>query len=292
MIETALTILQPVGERIAAEIKVLAIVGVVFSVIAVIAHRGRDGRGQWWRKPELATDFAYALMLPVIGSYMRLAFLTTGVFLIAQAAGWTQVPSVTDYLDKGLGALSGLSFWWQVAVYLVLSDVMLYWTHRIFHGDGLWRYHAIHHAPEDLDWTSAYRFHPVNIVMHSVLVDSLLLLAGISPQVMIFLVPFNVFMSALVHADLDWDFGPFRGVLASPVFHRWHHTMPEEGGNMNFAPTFPVVDMIFGTYYMPKDRLPAVFGVDDPHFPKRLDQQLAYPFQKPKPADTGLTPAE
>ena len=40
----------------------------------------------------------------------------------------------------------------------------------------------------------------------------------------------RVFMSAFVHANLNWTLGPFRYVLASPVFHRWHHTALERGG--------------------------------------------------------------
>jgi sterol desaturase/sphingolipid hydroxylase (fatty acid hydroxylase superfamily) len=28
-------------------------------------------------------------------------------------------------------------------------------------------------------------------------------------------------------------------VIATPVFHRWHHTTAERGGEKNFAATFP-----------------------------------------------------
>ena len=52
---------------------------------------------------------------------------------------------------------------------------------------------------------------------------------GISPEVFIFLAPFNVWHSALVHANLNWSFGPLKYVLASPVSHRWHHTDMERG---------------------------------------------------------------
>ena len=163
--------------------------------------------------------------------------------------------------------------------YLVLADLIMYWTHRAFHTMSLWRYHAIHHAPEHLDWTSATRFHPVNIFFHSVLADAVLLLLGIAPETLIFVAPFNVAMSAFVHANLDWTLGPFRYVIAGPVFHRWHHTDYRRGGNMNFAPTFPVFDLLFGTFYMPKGELPDRFGVHDKQFPTGFLGQLAYPFR-------------
>ena len=95
-------------------------------------------------------------------------------------------------------------------------------------------------------------------------------MAGISPNVMLWLGPFNIFHSAFVHANLNWTLGPFRYVIATPVFHRWHHTSPEEGGNTNFAGTFPLWDILFGTFRMPENRLPDHYGVDDQSsFPRR-----------------------
>jgi len=46
-------------------------------------------------------------------------------------------------------------------------DFMLYWLHRMYHGGGFWKYHAIHHSSEDLEWISAARFHPVNLFLGS-----------------------------------------------------------------------------------------------------------------------------
>jgi sterol desaturase/sphingolipid hydroxylase (fatty acid hydroxylase superfamily) len=160
--------------------------------------------------------------------------------------------------------------------------VMMYWSHRIFHGERLWRYHAIHHSPEHLDWISAFRFHPVNTIFHTMLADVVMLLAGIPPSVLIMLAPFQLFMSGFVHADVDWDLGPLKYVIASPVFHRWHHTDVARGGERNFAPTFPIIDIIFGTFYMPEGEVPNDFGVDDPDFPRNIEQQMLYPFREPK----------
>jgi sterol desaturase/sphingolipid hydroxylase (fatty acid hydroxylase superfamily) len=67
-------------------------------------------------------------------------------------------------------------------------------------------------------------------------------------------------------------------VLASPVFHRWHHTALERGGSRNFAGTFPIWDILFGTFYMPKNALPGAYGIDDEGFPDSFGAQLLYPF--------------
>ena len=141
------------------------------------------------------------------------------------------------------------------------------------HGAVLWKYHAVHHSSEELDWISAARFHPVNLFLVGSLVDVALLLAGISPNVMLWLGPFTTAHSAFVHANLKWTLGPFKYVLASPVFHRWHHTALETRRNKNFAGTFPVLDLLFGTFYMPKNVLPDAYGIDDRRFPGKLRQR-------------------
>ena len=69
-------------------------------------------------------------------------------------------------------------------------------------------------------------------------------------------------------------------MLATPVFHRWHHTSLEQGGNTNFAGTFPLWDILFGTFRMPENQLPEAYGIDDQAFPSEIAGQLAYPFRQ------------
>ncbi len=112
------------------------------------------------------------------------------------------------------------------------------------------------------------------------LVDVALLLAGISPNVMLWVGPFTTAHSAFVHANLNWTLGPFKYLLAGPVFHRWHHTAAERGGSKNFAGTFPVLDLLFGTFYMPKSKLPDAYGIEDKSFPNDFGSQIVYPFTR------------
>jgi sterol desaturase/sphingolipid hydroxylase (fatty acid hydroxylase superfamily) len=55
--------------------------------------------------------------------------------------------------------------------------------------------------------------------------------------------------------------------------------MLEEGGNTNFAGTFPIWDLMFGTFRMPQNRLPENYGADDKEIPNEIVGQLAYPFR-------------
>lgn len=164
----------------------------------------------------------------------------------------------------------------QALAVLLIMDVIQYWLHRAFHRRALWPFHAIHHSAVDLDWTTTFRVHPVNFAIYSAGALALTQLIGFSPAAYLIIGPFNLVVGALVHANLDWTFGPFRYAVASPVFHRWHHVRDPEVHDRNFAPTFPVLDLLFGTFYMPRDRLPEDYGVDG--VPAHFLAQLIYPF--------------
>jgi sterol desaturase/sphingolipid hydroxylase (fatty acid hydroxylase superfamily) len=269
-------VVEMLGQTIAKVVPVTIVLALVFTVLA---HFWACNPGKpWWRKRELVTDICYWFFVPLFARVFRIGLLVVGAgffFNIHDA------DELIAFYDNGHGPLSALPLPVQAILFLVLGDFMLYWLHRMFHGGGFWKYHAIHHSSEDLDWISAARFHPVNLVLGTIGVDVVLLLAGLSPNAMILLAPFNIFHSAFVHANLNWTLGPFRYVLATPVFHRWHHTSPEEGGNSNFAGTFPLWDLLFGTWYMPAGRLPDNYGiVEQASFPNEITGQLAYPFKR------------
>lgn len=285
MFETIIDLVQVMAATIMKVLPMTIGLALIFTVLNQFwaCNPGKP----WWRKRELVTDIVYWFAIPLIARFLRIGGLIIGAALIFNVQGDA---AVTAFFDNGHGPLAQLPLWGQAILFLILADIPMYWLHRIFHGPTLWRYHAIHHSSVELDWISAGRFHPINIVFGSVAVDIALLLAGFSPQMMIWAGPFRIFHSAFVHANLNWTLGPFQYVIASPVFHRWHHTGLADGGNTNFSSSFPIWDILFGTFYMPKDRLPADYGADDPALPEGFVAQLAYPLRQ-RPQKT-LEPAE
>jgi sterol desaturase/sphingolipid hydroxylase (fatty acid hydroxylase superfamily) len=231
----------------------------------------------WWRKRELITDVLYWFLIPLMARFVRIGLLVLGAALVFDIHG---TEPLISFYENGHGPLSALPLWAQVIVFLIASDFLMYWIHRVFHGRHMWKYHAVHHSSEELEWISAARFHPVNIFLGTVAVDVTLLLAGISPEVMVVVGPFTIAYSAFVHANLDWTLGPLKYVLASPVFHRWHHTAADQGGDKNFSSTFPVFDLMFGTFYMPDKVLPEAYGIDDKEFPASFGAQMMHPFRR------------
>lgn len=262
------------GETIEKVVPVTIVLAIVFSVLC---HFWACNPGKpWWRKKELATDMVYWFFVPVFARVLRIGLLVLGAGVIFKIH---DADELIAFYDNGHGPLAQLPLWLQGILFLVLSDFMLYWSHRLFHGGEFWKYHAVHHSSEEIEWISAARFHPVNLILGTIAADVILLMAGISPNVMIWVGPFTTFHSAFVHANLNWTLGPFKYVLASPVFHRWHHTPIEDGGNTNFAGTFPVWDLLFGTFRMPEGRIPDHYGEDEADMPGEVIGQLAFPFR-------------
>ncbi len=253
----------------------LAGAAVVFAVLSRISPCNA-GRG-WWRKRGLLTDLGYWLLIPILARYARIGF--TVLFTVA-LLGLTSGEAIAGFYAHGHGPLAALPLWAQIALYLLVSDFLLYWIHRAFHGTALWKFHAVHHSSQDLEWISAARFHPINIIFGTTLVDVLALVAGIKPDVFFFLMPFTTLSSVFVHANLDWTLGPLKYVLVSPVFHRWHHTLPGEGGNRNFATNFAFFDLLFGTFHLPAGRLPQRYGIVERDMPEGLGMQVLYPLMR------------
>jgi sterol desaturase/sphingolipid hydroxylase (fatty acid hydroxylase superfamily) len=230
----------------------------------------------WWHKRDLITDLCYWFFIPVITRYLRIGMLIVGAALLFHI---TTADGLIAFYDNGHGPLAALPLVAQMIIFLVGVDIILYWTHRLFHGQPtMWKYHAVHHSSEELEWISAARFHPVNLFLGSVAADVIMLLVGISPNVLVVLGPLTIAHSAFVHANLDWTLGPFKYVIATPVFHRWHHTAADRGGEKNFAATFPILDVLFGTFYMPKGELPDDYGIAERKFPSSFTGQLVHPF--------------
>lgn len=265
----AYALLDGFGHTLGRILPYLIGMGMIFTLLTWLSpgHKGKP----WWKKRGLVTDISYWLFIPLVQRYARIGLT---VLFAAYLLGIDTADGLLKFFGQGHGPLSRLPFWVQFSLYLVTSEFCLYWIHRAFHGKNLWRFHTIHHASEDVEWISAARFHPVNILLGTALVDVAALMAGITPDIFIVLGPFATISSVFVHANLDWTLGPFKYVFASPVFHRWHHARGH--GNTNFAGTFSLFDVMFGTFYMPEGALPENFGIDE-EIPTSFAMQLLYP---------------
>lgn len=191
---------------------------------------------------------------------------------VTMTAGWLVPASVR-------AAVQAQPYWLQIVEVVVLADSGVYFAHRAFHAvPWLWRFHAIHHSTEELDWLSTWRVHPLDQIVTRGLALLPVFALGFSDFAIGAYVMLYGWQSVLNHSNLRINFGPLRWLLASPEFHHWHHSQDSEARDKNFAATLPLLDIVFGTLHMPRDQTPSKFGLDQ-SIPATYPAQLIYPFR-------------
>ncbi len=227
-------------------------------------------------RKDLQTDLIYWFITPLISK--NITRIAIGLLLFV--AFQQDMSTIKTFLADRDTLLSRQPLWVQAIQIVLIGDFIGYWMHRAFHQGRLWAFHAIHHSSVSLDWLSSVRLHPVNDLLMRVPQVMVILALGFSPIAIAAYAPFLTFYAIMLHANVGWSFGKFGRIIASPVFHRWHHTAQHEGLNRNFAGLFSVFDVLFGTYFMPQGRLPESFGLAGNSVPEGFAGQMLFPFRK------------
>jgi sterol desaturase/sphingolipid hydroxylase (fatty acid hydroxylase superfamily) len=168
---------------------------------------------------------------------------------------------------------------WAVQFVLIMfsTDVVQYWVHRVMHiSPWLWKFHAVHHSTDAMDWLAGSRLHVVEQIGTRALTFVPIYILGFSDPPLYAYIVFITFHATFIHANVRWDFGPLRWLVTTPQFHHWHHAIEREAIDKNFAVHFPALDLIFGTFYLP-NQWPGGYGIHD-KVPKGWLRQLFYPF--------------
>ena len=197
----------------------------------------------------------------------------------------TFVPAKSILAVASLTALrawvGALPFIVQFLAIMVLTDLVQYWVHRTFHRvPWLWRFHAVHHSAQTMDWMAGARMHFLEIlVLRSTTVIPMFVL-GFSPGAMNTYIFVVYLYSTFIHANLGWQFPIAEKFLVTPRFHHWHHGIEREAIDVNFAIHFPFLDRLFGTHHLPKDQWPSGYGIEGHPVPPGYVEQFKYPFKR------------
>lgn len=137
---------------------------------------------------------------------------------------------------------------WRILAALGLAEVAGYWAHRMMHRvPWLWRLHALHHAPATIHWLDAWRQHPVDFVIHGVIVGLPGVLLGASLADVGAVVLLRKTYTTFLHANLGWSLRWMEAWIATPGYHAIHHSQDPRDHDRNFAGMVPALDRIFGT---------------------------------------------
>lgn len=163
--------------------------------------------------------------------------------------------SIAIYAEKnqiGLLYFLPIPLWLAVILSVMLLDLIIYAQHLASHHVPLfWQFHKIHHIDQDIDVTTGLRFHPVEIIISTLIKCAAVLVIGIP---FIAIVMFEIILNATAifnHGNINlpdkldkW----LRFIIVTPDMHRIHHSITPIETNSNFGFNLPWWDRLFGTY--------------------------------------------
>jgi sterol desaturase/sphingolipid hydroxylase (fatty acid hydroxylase superfamily) len=228
------------------------------------------------------------------GSYLRGAanlslYIVLGVTLGTAISVAMSIASIKPLLQLNLaqvardaGGVFGAALNWAIfpfAIYLIY-DAFYYFFHRAQHAvPFLWRFHAVHHSIREMNAFNSSHHISEEIFRLFLITVPMTALIGVSTETT-FVVLLLRGWGQFVHSNLNLNLGPIEYVVATPRFHRIHHSIEPHHVNRNFATFFPIFDLIFGTAHMPrKGEFPrtGIAGTPEPSTPL---QQVMMPFAK------------
>jgi sterol desaturase/sphingolipid hydroxylase (fatty acid hydroxylase superfamily) len=170
--------------------------------------------------------------------------------------------------------------WAQAVLAVALGDLAIYGIHRLAHTvPWLWRFHAVHHSAEEMDWLVAARNHPVDLLLFRVASLGPLVALHVTPAAIgVFVLIFG-WQSWLVHANVRLQYGPLRWMFVSPEFHHWHHSADRAACDKNYASLLACWDVLFGTAHLPRGGEPLHYGVNE-RIPAGYVKRLFHPFRR------------
>ena len=248
---------------------------VTLAWLAVIFVPLEWARPRWSSQPRLrrglATDLAFF-------AGQHLVFGALVAWILTRIYGLAPLAALADLQ----GAFARLPMALQVITALILGDLAMYWAHRAQHRFAwLWRFHAVHHSSEALDFVAAHREHPVDGLYTQFFMNLPAVLLGFSYEAVLGLVAFRGLWATAIHANVRLPLGPLAHLIGSPQFHHLHHLRRRDVGN--YANLAPWIDHLFGTHRHGEDDADPSrtldLGLDSPA-PRTYLGLLALPFRR------------
>jgi sterol desaturase/sphingolipid hydroxylase (fatty acid hydroxylase superfamily) len=225
----------------------LTVLAVLFALEGLIPFYDQT-TGRWHHA---ARNLSLALLTGLVGALMLPLMLLS--IELAQTREW----GILHVLDvpNPIGLLVGL----------VLFDFWMYLWHRANHEIPLlWRLHRVHHTDPRMDSTTAFRFHPGEIFISTLLNVPVILMLGIDLATLILYKSMMVVVILLHHSNVrvpeDWD-RRLRILVVPPSMHRVHHSEIVAETNSNYGTIFSFWDRLLGTFRLRNDLAGIKFGI-------------------------------
>ena len=254
---------------------------IAFLIVIVILERTIPYKQEWNKDDK--HDTWHDLFWSFFGALIPIKIIQAGFTIL--------LAGIAAYLSQKFNSGVWPSNWplaIQVILCFVIAEFFGYWAHRFRHEIPiLWRFHALHHSPRRLYFLNTSRFHPVDIAVGQIFIFPFMVIMSVPADVIFWNTILFQNIGLLSHCNIQFDnFWIFRILFNTDEHHRWHHSKVVKESNSNYAPSFILWDVIFGTFHTTQDHSsPAVLGVS-PEYPENIVDQLTEPFKNEKWKDT------
>jgi sterol desaturase/sphingolipid hydroxylase (fatty acid hydroxylase superfamily) len=200
-------------------------------------------------------------------------------------------PATEAMLDRsgtpfGLVPLAGLAGVAEIVAVFLLMDLTFYYWHIANHRVPLlWRFHNAHHIDPDLDVSTGFRFHFVEVGFSALFRAIQVTLIG--PTAAAFLVYEIAFQTFTLFHHTNWRLPEsleraLVRIIVTPRMHGIHHSDFRDETNSNFGVVFSWWDRLHGTVRLDVPQHAIVIGI--PGYARAEDNRvlrcLALPFQR------------
>lgn len=154
---------------------------------------------------------------------------------------------------------------WPWIVLFFGQEFCYYWMHRADHRvRWFWATHSVHHSPESLNLSAAYRLGWTARLSFAPVFFAPLVLLGFPTQLVGAALAANLFYQFWLHATWLPRLGPLEWFLNTPAHHRVHHASNPEYLDANFGGVLIIFDRLFGTFVAEQPNITLRYGLVHP----------------------------
>ncbi|MDY0872224.1 sterol desaturase family protein [Dongia rigui] len=181
------------------------------------------------------------LVIDVLAQRLTLGAIVFAAALLAEKEGW------------GLFHLLDWPFAIEALITLLVLDAAIYLQHVATHKVPLlWRLHRVHHTDLDVDLSTGFRFHPVEILLSALYKAGIVLALGADPMIVLIyeaaLSAFSLFTHANLAIPPRWD-RHLRYLICTPDMHRRHHSIDQPETDSNYGNILSLWDRLGRSYF-------------------------------------------
>lgn len=254
------------------------------AIAAFAYHRHKDSKKfreqlldkEVWLSASAINDYLIVVITPVLRLTVLSALLIHWEPVSAWLVGALRGVGVTGTVTDGMAIFLGVVMTFTL---FVVDDGLKWLAHYTFHRiPELWEFHKVHHSAEHLNFVTADRHHPVEVIATATLTtvaygmvngvfiglfgDALTVTTVMGANIFLFV--FNICGGALRHSPFWISFGPtVERWIISPAMHQIHHSDKLEHFDRNFGGSLAIWDRLAGSLHLATKNDIEKFGIGE-----------------------------